>query len=233
MQARHRRMTVQVDQHVGRKLVQLALARAGRRRASRAAARSPKSPSRSSPLSRSRARISGALSPRPISHSATAMNGRGSSCGGGASISTALRSAVRPRGNSGGTTHRRQAAGSRPRPSPKRQGNRAHARGGIIGEAIAPPMTGAPSAVKILVAVPRELERQAERFGPRRPPGALRPFDQQHRVVRRRRAQALRSPMDPRSGTDRHATPADRHLHRAERSRSSGSAPRRRGRARR
>src|SRR5436305_1566330 len=52
----------------------------------------PKSPSSSSPFSRSRARISGALRPLPISHSATAMNGRGSSCGGGASIRTALRS---------------------------------------------------------------------------------------------------------------------------------------------
>ena len=34
---------------------------------------------------------SGALRPTEASHSATATNGRGSSCGGGASISTALR----------------------------------------------------------------------------------------------------------------------------------------------
>ena len=88
----HRRVLVEVDEHVGRELVQLALARRvvverlaqPRSRRNRRAAAGP---------CRGRGRGSrGALRPRRRSHSATAMNGRGSSCGGGASISTALRS---------------------------------------------------------------------------------------------------------------------------------------------
>ena len=59
----HRRMPVQVDQDVGRKLIQFPLTPGVRRRASPRSRAPPKSPSRSRPLSRSRARISGALRP--------------------------------------------------------------------------------------------------------------------------------------------------------------------------
>jgi hypothetical protein len=65
------------------------------------------------------------------SHSAIATNGRTSSRGGGASISTADRDRHRSPGNSGGTMRRRQAA--RPAPRPSRSGEESVCAAGIGG----------------------------------------------------------------------------------------------------
>ena len=89
--AGHRRVLVKVDQDIGRELVELALAR-------RIIVQRLAQPRIAEIAEQQQAAVEvagqdvGALRPRPTSHSATAMNGRGSSCGGGASISTAERS---------------------------------------------------------------------------------------------------------------------------------------------
>ena len=192
-QARHRRMPVEVDQHVGRKLVQFALAR---RVVVESFAQPPVAEiaeQQQAPVEVAGEDLAARSSPTDASHSATATNGRGSSCGGGASISTARAVAARRPGNSGGTRRRRQAAGFRAPAQPQAARNSGAWAGGIIGAAIALPMTGAPwlsSAARRLRAKSSDRRERfaATRRRPRAP--AIRPAAPRRR---RNRARARRS----------------------------------------
>ena len=105
---------------------------------------------------------------------AIAMNGRGSSCGGGASISTALRAAV----DDPEIAAERRIAGERQdrraRPSRARRGKRARAAGGIMSVAIAPSHAAGTVAVKTRAAVRREHRGAARAHRASSPRAAVR-----------------------------------------------------------
>ncbi len=131
-QSRHRRVAVQVHEHVGRELVKLALALriAVERLAQARAAEIAEQQQPGVEIACQDLGSAKTAADQPFRHS----NERPGILVRRRRVHQHRAPLARARrGNSAGTMHRRQAAGSRPRPSPKQQGNHAHGAAGSSG----------------------------------------------------------------------------------------------------